>query len=51
MIRVLEDLHSYACVHDLTALAEHLDQARLLALVEIGNLPTPDDPDALGEGG
>lgn len=39
MIRVLEDLQSYARLHGLVALAEQLDQARLLALTEIANLP------------
>lgn len=35
MIRVLEDLQTYARLHGLARLAEHLDQARLLALTEI----------------
>ncbi|MCB1388508.1 MAG: hypothetical protein KDK12_05070 [Rhodobacteraceae bacterium] len=39
MIRVLEDLQTYARLHGLAALAEQLDQARLLALTEIANLP------------
>jgi len=39
MIRILEDLQSYARMHGLTALAEQLDQSRLLALAEIANLP------------
>lgn len=43
IIRVLEDLQTYAQVHGLTALAEHLDQARLLALAEIANLCDPPD--------
>lgn len=43
MIRVLEDLQSYARGQGLVALAEHLDQARLLALTEIANLRRPDD--------
>lgn len=41
MIRVLEDLQTYARAHGLDALAEHLDQSRLLALAEIANLPNP----------
>ena len=45
IIRVLEDLQTYARAHGLTALADHLDQARLLALAEIANLPDAgDDP-------
>lgn len=43
MIRVLEDLQSYADIHDLAALAEHLDQARLLAMTEIASLPVTAD--------
>lgn len=43
IIRVLEDLQTYARAHGLTALADHLDQARLLALTEIANLPEPGD--------
>ncbi len=39
MIRVLEDLQTYARVHGMVALADHLDQSRLLALAEIANLP------------
>lgn len=38
MIRVLEDLQTYAHAHGLAALADHLDQARLLALTEIASL-------------
>jgi len=38
MIRVLEDLQSYARINGMTALAEHLDQARLLALTEAASL-------------
>lgn len=44
MIRVLEDLQLYARANAMTALAEHLDQARLLALTEAASLP--DDLDA-----
>lgn len=43
LIRVLEDLQSYARLHELRALAEHLDQARLLALTEIASLPVKAD--------
>ena len=43
LIRVLEDLQSYARLHQLLALAEHLDQARLLALTEIASLPADED--------
>ena len=51
MIRILEDLQTYARLHGLVALAEQLDQARLLAMTEIANLPRPDDPgDDPGEG-
>lgn len=39
MIRVLEDLQRYADGHGMLALAEHLDQARLLALTEAASLP------------
>ncbi|MFN7177736.1 MAG: hypothetical protein ACK4MX_12735 [Thermaurantiacus sp.] len=39
MIRVLEDLQRYADGNGMPALAEHLDQARLLALTEAANLP------------
>ena len=39
MIRVLEDLQRYANGNGMTALAEHLDQARLLALTEAASLP------------
>ncbi|MFN4100570.1 MAG: hypothetical protein ACK4GT_12410 [Pararhodobacter sp.] len=39
MIRILEDLQSYARMHGLSALAVQLDQTRLLALAEIANLP------------
>ncbi len=39
MIRVLEDLQRYARGHGMSALAEHLDQARLLALTEAASLP------------
>lgn len=39
LIKTLEDLQTYARQHALTALAEHLDQARLLALTEIASLP------------
>jgi hypothetical protein len=46
MIRVLEDLQTYARLHRLNALAEHLDQARFLAMTEIANLPRGcTDPD------
>lgn len=44
MIRVLEDLQTYARAHGMMALADHLDQSRLLALAEIANLPGP-EPD------
>lgn len=45
LIRVIEDLRTYALAHGLVALAEHLDQARMLALAEIANLPDAgDDP-------
>ena len=37
MIRVLEDLQTYARSHGLTALAVHLDEARLLAIAEIAS--------------
>ena len=46
MIRVLEDLQSYADIHDLAALAEHLDQARLLAMTEVASLPAPEGLEA-----
>jgi hypothetical protein len=39
MVRVLEDMRDYALRHGLAALAEHLDQARMLALMEIASLP------------
>ena len=39
MIRVLEDLQRYAIGNRMPALAEHLDQARLLALTEAASLP------------
>lgn len=39
MIRVLEDLQRYATGNGMPALAEHLDQARLLALTEAASLP------------
>lgn len=46
MIEAIEDLLAYAQAHDLFALAEHLDHARLLAHTEIASLgivsPTPD---------
>jgi hypothetical protein len=41
MIGVIEDLVAYARAHDLPALAEHLDEGRLLALTEIASLPEP----------
>ena len=47
MIRVLEDLQRYADGHGMLALAEHLDQARLLALTEAASLP--DEPADAGE--
>jgi len=47
MIRVLEDLQSYARIHGMTALAEHLDQARLLTLTEAASLL--EDISAAGE--
>lgn len=43
LIGVIEDMTAYARAHGLAALAEHLDEARLLAMTEIANL-TPDDP-------
>jgi len=39
MIRVLEDLQRYANGNGMPALADHLDQARLLALTEAASLP------------
>lgn len=42
MIRVLEDLLSYARMHGLNALADALDQARMLAIAEIANLEPRD---------
>lgn len=47
MISTLEDLQRYARRHGMPALAAHLEQARLLALLEIANLPEPgrDKPD------
>ena len=48
MIRVLEDLQRYAGDNGMAALAEHLDQARLLALTEAASLP--DDLDDADEG-
>ncbi|MCC5969445.1 MAG: hypothetical protein JJU15_05810 [Pararhodobacter sp.] len=48
MIRVLEDLQTYARANAMAALAEHLDQARLLALTEAASLP--DDPADTDEG-
>jgi hypothetical protein len=48
MIRVLEDLQTYARLHGMRALAEQLDQTRLLAMTEIANLPdTRDEGDPL----
>lgn len=44
VIRVLEDLRRYAQLHMMPALAEHLDQARLLAMTEIAGL-APDVSD------
>jgi hypothetical protein len=44
MIRVLEDLQTYARRNGLPALAEHLDQARLLALTEIAQARGGDPP-------
>jgi hypothetical protein len=38
MIETIEELLSYAQAHDLPALAEHLDHARLLAHAEIASL-------------
>ena len=43
MIRVLENLQTYALRNNLSALAEHLDQARLLAMTEISNLTEDED--------
>gem|GEM_PF-2575565 len=48
MIRVLEDLQRYAIAHEMIALAEHLDQALLLAFTESASLP--DDAGDPGEG-
>lgn len=45
MIRVLEDLQSYARIHGIHSLADHLDQARLLAITECSNLPGDDHDD------
>lgn len=44
MIRVIEDLQSYARLHGLDRLVDHLDQARLLAMTEIASL-APDTGD------
>ena len=41
MIGVIEDMVAYARAHGLPALAEHLDQGRLLALTEIASQPEP----------
>ena len=49
MIRVLEDMQAYARLHGLVALAEQLDQTRLLALTEIASL-TPGPPENTGGG-
>lgn len=43
MIRVLEDLRAYARLNGLAALADELDQARMLAMTEIANLPPVED--------
>lgn len=52
IIRVLEDMQGYARMHGLAALAEHLDQARLLALTEIASLaPSPPDDISTDPGG
>lgn len=54
MIKVLEDLQTYARQNGLPKLADHLDQARLLALTEIASAAVvpngflsdePDDPE------
>lgn len=37
LIRQIEDLRDYARLNRLPALAQHLDQARLLAITEIAN--------------
>ena len=39
MIRMLENLHGYARLHGMDKLAEHLDQGRLLAELEIASQP------------
>lgn len=44
MIRVLEDMRDYALRHRLSAMAEHLDQARMLALTEIASLSVRSEP-------
>lgn len=38
MIRVLDDLATYARENAMPALAEHLTQARLLAVTEMANI-------------
>ena len=39
LIAELEGLRDYAALNGLVALAEHLDQARLLAMTEIASRP------------
>lgn len=46
LIGAIEDMMTYARTHGLHALAEHLDQARMLAMTEIANLDP--DPGAAG---
>ena len=46
MIRVLDDLAAYARENAMPALAEHLAQARLLAITEIANAGDDDDDQA-----
>jgi len=45
LIRVLEELQTYARLHALPKLADQLDQARLLAMLEIAGLPDRDVED------
>ncbi|MCC5986429.1 MAG: hypothetical protein JJT95_02030 [Pararhodobacter sp.] len=43
MIRVIDDLAAYAGKNGMPALAEHLHEARLLAITEMANLPDEGD--------
>lgn len=43
MIRVLDDLAAYARENAMPALAHHLAQARLLAIIEIANIGDNDE--------